>query len=46
MNNKTIITILLSLVSMTGLAQTKNYSIHGNLSEVVKATAKHNQRNH
>ena len=40
MNKKTIITILFSLVSMTGLAQTKHYSIHGNLSEVVKATAK------
>ena len=25
---------------MTGQAQTKNYSIHGNLSEVAKATAK------
>jgi len=40
MNKKTIITILLALVSMTGQAQTKNYTIQGNLSEVAKATAK------
>ena len=40
MYKKTIITILLALVTMTGQAQTKNYTIQGNLSEVVKATAK------
>ena len=41
MNKKTIIlTILLALVAMAGLAQTKNYTIQGNLSEVAKATAK------
>ena len=40
MTNKTIITILLAFVVVAGQAQTKNYSIHGNLSEVVKATAK------
>ena len=40
MNKKTIITILLALVTVTGLAQTKNYTIQGNLSEVAKATAK------
>ena len=40
MNKKTIITILLALVTMTGQAQTKNYTIRGNLSEVAKATAK------
>ena len=33
MNKKTIITILLALVTMTGQAQTKNYTIRGNLSE-------------
>ena len=31
---------MLALVAMTGLAQTKNYTIQGNLSEVAKATAK------
>ena len=37
MNKKTIIlTILLALVAMAGLAQTKNYTIQGNLSEVAK----------
>lgn len=40
MNKKAIITILLALVAMAGLAQTKNYTIQGNLSEVAKATAK------
>ena len=32
MNEKTIITMMLALVTMMGQAQTKNYSIHGNLS--------------
>lgn len=32
--------MMLALVTVAGLAQTKNYTIHGNLSEVVKATAK------
>ena len=40
MNKKTITTILLALVTVTGLAQTKNYTIQGNLSEVAKATVK------
>ena len=40
MNKKTIITIMLALVTMTGQAQAMNYTIQGNLSEVVKATAK------
>ena len=40
MNKKIISTILLSLVVVAGQAQTKNYRIYGNLSEVVKATAK------
>ena len=40
MNKKSIITILFALVTVAGQAQTKNYSIHGNLSEVAKATAK------
>lgn len=40
MNKKSIITMMLALVAMAGLAQTKNYTIQGNLSEVVKATAK------
>ena len=40
MNKKTIIAALLALVALTGQAQTKNYSIQGNLSEVAKATAK------
>ena len=40
MNKKTIITALLALVTVTGKAQTKNYTIQGNLSEVAKATAK------
>lgn len=40
MNKKTITTILFAFVVVAGQAQTKNYSIHGNLSEVVKATAK------
>ena len=40
MNKKTIITILFALVAMAGLAQTKYYTIQGNLSEVAKATAK------
>ena len=40
MNKQTIITILLALVATTGQAQTKNYTIQGNLSEVAKATAK------
>ena len=40
MNKKNIITILLALVAMAGQAQTKNYTIQGNLSEVAKATAK------
>ena len=39
-NKKNIITILLALAAMTGQAQTKNYTIQGNLSEVAKATAK------
>ena len=39
MNKKTII-ILLALFAVAGQAQTKNYAIHGNLSEVAKATAK------
>ena len=40
MNKKTITTILFAFVVVAEQAQTKNYSIHGNLSEVVKATAK------
>ena len=40
MNKKSIMTMMLALVVMTGQAQTKNYTIHGNLSEVAKATAK------
>ena len=41
MNKKTlIITMILALVAMAGLAQTKNYTIQGNLSEVAKAMAK------
>lgn len=40
MNKKTITTILFAFVVVAGQAQTKNYSIHGNLSEVVKATSK------
>ena len=40
MNKKSIITMMLALVAMAGLAQTKNYTIQGNLSEVAKATAK------
>ena len=32
--------MMLALVTMAGLAQTKNYTIQGNLSEVAKATAK------
>ena len=40
MNKKIIITMMLALVTMAGQAQTKNYTIHGNLSEVAKATAK------
>ena len=40
MNKKTIITILFALVAMAGLAQTKYYTIQGNLSEVAKATTK------
>ncbi len=39
-NKKTIITIMLALVTVAGQAQTKNYTIQGNLSEVAKATAK------
>ena len=31
MNKKTIITMMLALVTMTGQAQTKNYTIQGNL---------------
>ena len=37
---KSIITMMLALVTMAGLAQTKNYTIQGDLSEVAKATAK------
>lgn len=40
MNKKTITTILFAFVVVAGQAQTKDYSIHGYLSEVVKATAK------
>ena len=40
MAKKAIITMMLALVAMTGQAQTKNFCIHGNLSEVAKATAK------
>lgn len=40
MNKKNIITALFALVIVAGQAQTKNYSIQGNLSEVAKATAK------
>ena len=40
MIKKAIITILLALAAMAGLAQTKNFCIHGNLSEVAKATSK------
>ena len=40
MKRLTFLTILLALVTMTGQAQTKNYTIRGNLSEVAKATAK------
>ena len=40
MNKKTIITMMLALVTVAGQAQTKNYTIQGNLSEVAKATAK------
>ena len=32
--------MMFALVAMTGQAQTKNYTIQGNLSEVAKATAK------
>ena len=40
MNKKNIITALFALVIVAGQAQTKNYSIQGNISEVAKATAK------
>lgn len=40
MNKKTIIAFLLTFVGVAGQAQTKNYTIQGNLSEVAKATAK------
>jgi len=40
MYKKTIITALLTLITLAGQAQTKNYTIQGNLSEVAKATAK------
>ena len=40
MNKKTITTILFAFVVVAGQAQTKNYTIQGNLSEVAKATAK------
>ena len=40
MNKKSFITIMFALVAMAGQAQTKNYTIQGNLSEVAKATAK------
>jgi thiol-disulfide isomerase/thioredoxin len=40
MAKKAIITMMLALVAMTGQAQTKNFCIHGNLSEVAKATSK------
>ena len=40
MNKKSIITLMLALVTVAGQAQTKNYTIQGNLSEVAKATAK------
>ena len=36
MNNKTIITILLALVAMVGQAQTKNFTVSGNLSALIK----------
>ncbi len=32
--------MMLALVTVAGQAQTKNYTIQGNLSEVAKATAK------
>ena len=40
MAKKAIITMMLALVAMTGQAQPKNFCIHGNLSEVAKATSK------
>ena len=40
MNKKTITTILFAFVVVAGQAQTKNFCIHGNLSEVAKATSK------
>ena len=40
MNKKSFITIMFALVTVAGQAQTKNYTIQGNLSEVAKATAK------
>ena len=40
MNKKSIIMMMLALVTIMGQAQTKNYTIQGNLSEVAKATAK------
>jgi len=40
MAKKAIITMMLALVAMTGQAHTKNFCIHGNLSEVAKATSK------
>ena len=41
MNKKTIITMMLAIVTMTGQAQTKNYTIQGNLSEVTSASLIH-----
>ena len=44
MNKKTIITMMLALVTVAGQTQTKNYTIQGNLSEVAKAKAKQGVR--
>ena len=41
MNKKTIITMMLALVTVAGQAQTKNYTIQGNLSEVTSASLIH-----
>ena len=37
---KTIITVLLALVAMTGWAQTNKYTIHGNFTKVAEAMSK------
>ena len=40
MNKQTIITALLSLVTLTGWAQTNKYTIHGNFTKVSEAMSK------